>query len=471
MSENVKQLQQLEDPYLSARADDMEDLKKRMINRIQNRDSAGDLDVSELDTRKNAIIVADNLSPTQTIELDLNYVRGFITAEGGGLSHTAILAKSLGLPAIVNSPDCLQEINEGDLLVVDAAQGLIVVNPDEQTLQDYQQKLAELQQQNEKMRLLVNQPAQTRDGHKIALFANIGTEKDIALAKDNGAEGVGLFRSEFLFMGKKQAPSEEEQFLAYRHVVEQMDGNPVILRTLDIGGDKDLAYLEMAKEMNPFLGKRAIRLCFDKPEILHTQLRAAVRASAYGKLKIMFPMVISIEEIRALRTILDDVTRELRSQQVPIGSNIEMGAMVETPAAVMMAAQLIEELDFFSIGSNDLTQYMLAVDRCNPDISHLYNPLHPAVIRAIKQVVDCTHRAGKWVGVCGEMAACEKASMVLVGLGVDELSVSSPLLVNVKQTLSQYTRQELSSLAQQVANAATSEEIEGMINKLIKTAG
>lgn len=463
MQENIVQLQQLEDPYLRLRAEDMEELLKRMITNLNNGGDQDELEVSEEN-----IVIAENLSPTQTMQLDLKFVKGFVTAAGGGLSHTAILAKSLGLPAIVNAPECLEKITDGDLVVVDAAANSIIVNPDELLLSEYRRQLSQQQRVVEENKMLVKKTVRTSDGYSFGLFANIGSENDVDSVIANGADGVGLFRSEFLFMGKKNAPSEEEQFDAYRQVLERMDGKPVVLRTLDIGGDKDLPYMAMSKELNPFLGKRAIRLCFDQPELMTTQLRAAMRASAFGKLKIMFPMIISLEEVRELRSMLDRVTRELRDQQIPIGEKIEVGAMVETPAAVLMAGELIQELDFFSIGSNDLTQYLLAVDRCNSEIAHLYNPLNPAVIRAIKQVVDAAHNAGKWVGVCGEMASCQKASLVLVGLGVDELSVSSPAIPNIKREIGQYTKLQLTDLAEQVLSVATLGEIEALIDRLIQ---
>ena len=456
---NIEQLQQLEDPYLRARADDMKDLQKRMLNNLQD-----ELVTDENRLNENSIIVAENLSPAQTLLLDANYVQGFVTALGGGLSHTAILAKALGLPAIVNIQNDWRKIGEGDLLIIDADNNRIFINPDENTIENYQQRLQIQACKREKSESLLHQPAQTRDGHQFRLYANIGSDNDTDNAKKYGAQGIGLFRSEFLFMGKKSAPSEEEQFQAYRRAVEQMNGSPVILRTLDIGGDKDLPYLGLSEEENPFLGKRAIRLCFDQPELLITQLRAAMRASVYGKLKLMFPMIISVEEVRRLRAMLNSVIVDLENENIPLNKNIEIGAMIETPAAVIMAEQLIQELDFFSIGSNDLTQYILAVDRCNSEISHLYDPLTPAVVRAIKQVVDAAHVAGKWVGVCGEMAACSKASKVLVGLGVDELSVSAAAIPTVKLAICDYTLNELQELASQVVNVATRDEVETLLS-------
>ena len=475
LSDNIDQMQSLQDPYLRARSEDMQDLLKRLLSNLNGSQPELETSRSELVSGEHGtdnsntpyIIVADNLSPAETLLLDLEQVAGFITAEGGSLSHTVILAKSLAIPAIVNS-DQASKISQGDRLILDAIENSIIINPENEEIEQYQLKLAEQKELNQLIEKQRHTPATTRDGHPISLYANIGSDTEVEKAMNQGAAGIGLFRSEFLFMHSEQAPSETSQFEAYRNAVEQAQGKSVILRTLDIGGDKQLPYMQLKPEMNPFLGNRGIRLYFDYPELFTTQIRAALRASAFGKLKLMFPMVNSVEEVLQVRSMVKAEMDELSKENISFDDQIQIGAMIETPASVLMADPLIAELDFFSIGSNDLTQYLLAVDRCNSEISHLYDALSPAVLRAMKLVVDAAHRAGKWVGVCGEMASCEKAALILTGLGVDELSMSAGSIGLIKHNLSKYSQRELAQLADDCVEADTRKQIDELIGNLIK---
>ncbi len=460
MSNNIVALSQIEDEYLRARAADMDDLRKRLIRNLFSKPGETQTQAGLVASEGEPIIIfADDLSPAETLSLDLTIVSGFVTATGGGMSHTAILARSMGLPAIVGVNSLFDKVTSGNLAVLDGDNNAILINPEKAILCDCEARRATQVEKQKALKELKDLPAQTTDGHRVELAANIGTDNEVEGVLENGAEAIGLYRSEFLFMGQKSAPSEEIQFNAYRAVLEKMEGKPVILRTLDVGGDKHIPYLKLEEELNPFLGKRAIRLCFDDSKLFNAQLRAALRASAFGQLRLMFPMVISVEEVRKLHGIIEELKQDLRSENIAFDENIKIGAMVETPASVMIARDLIEELDFFSIGTNDLTQYILAVDRCNTEIAHLYNPLTPAVLKAIKQVIDATHDAGKWVGICGELAATENAALLLVGMGLDELSMSASAIPRVKSAIRNCSQTQLTELAERVLSLKTAVEI------------
>ncbi len=459
---NVSMLEELDDPYLRERVADIKDVGRRMLKNLLGIPVTS---LEEID--EGSIVIADDLTPSDTSQIDLERVWGFVTNVGGRTSHSAIMARSLELPAIVGAKVATDRIQNGDQIVLDAINNKVLVNPDAAALDYYKTLQKQLDEERKELAKLKDLSCETLDGKAFEVCANIGTVKDVEGADRHGAEGVGLYRTEFLFMDRTHMPTEEEQFEAYKAVAEAMSGRPVVIRTLDIGGDKELSYLDLPQELNPFLGWRAIRMCFDKPEILNTQLRAIFRASAFGKLKIMFPMVISVEEARRLKGMVASVKAELNGEGVSYDDDVEVGIMVETPAAVMIADLLIEEIDFFSLGTNDLTQYVLAVDRGNEMIADLYDPMAPAVLRSIKRVIDCSHKAGKWTGMCGEMAGDERAALILAGLGLDEFSMSATSIPRVKKVLREQRFEALQELAGKVVNQATTEDVKAAIDAFI----
>ncbi|MFK0573678.1 phosphoenolpyruvate-protein phosphotransferase PtsI [Endozoicomonas sp.] len=458
---NIQLLETLEDAYLKERAADFRDVGLRLVKNILGIRIAGLENLEE-----NSIVIANDLTPSDTAQLDLDKVIGFVTDIGGRTSHSAIMARSLEIPAMVGCHNATTTILHGDPLILDAVNNQIIVNPTEEQLTAARAQQDALISARNELAKLKDLPAVTLDGKHFELCANIGTPKDVEGVLRNGAEGVGLYRTEFLFMDRNSLPSEEVQFQAYREVAESMQGMPVIIRTLDIGGDKDLPYLDMPKELNPFLGWRAIRMCLDRPEILLTQLRAILRASAFGKLRIMFPMVISVSEVLQLKAHVEQARQSLRDQGIAFDEQCELGIMIETPAAVMIADQLIEELDFFSIGTNDLTQYILAVDRGNQNIAHLYDSFSPSVLRAVKQVIDASHAAGKWTGMCGEFAGDERAALILAGLGLDELSMSAPSVPMIKKILREQNSEQLKSLAEQCLKARDADTVRSLVDSI-----
>ena len=455
---NIQLLETLEDAYLRERAADFRDVGLRMVKNILGIHIYGLENLEE-----NSIVIANDLTPSDTAQLDLDKVIGFITDIGGRTSHSAIMARSLEIPAMVGCQQATTAILHGDQLILDAINNQIIVNPSEEQLTAARAQQDRLISVRNELVKLKDLPTVTMDGKHFELCANIGTPKDVEGVLRNGAEGVGLYRTEFLFMDRNTLPSEEVQFQAYREVAETMQGKPVIIRTLDIGGDKDLPYLDMPKELNPFLGWRAVRMCLDRPEILQTQLRAILRASAFGKLRIMFPMVISTSEVKQLKAHVEDAKVSLRAENIAFDEQIEIGIMIETPAAVMIADQLIEELDFFSIGTNDLTQYILAVDRGNENIAHLYDSFSPSVLRAIKQVIDASHSAGKWTGMCGEFAGDEQAALILAGMGLNEFSMSAPSVLKIKKVLIKQNCKDLAELTKQCLNAQDADEVRRIV--------
>ena len=460
---NIAMLESLDDPYLRERVADISDVGRRMLKNLLG------LDVSSLeDIADGSIIVAEDLTPSETSQLDLEKVCGFITNLGGSTSHSAIMARSLELPAIVGAGVATERIHNGDQLVLDAINNKVLVNPDDKALAYYTDLQVRQEEEYKALAQLREKRCETLDGQGFELCANIGTVKDIEGVHRHGAEGIGLYRTEFLFMDRAQMPSEEEQFQAYKAVAEAMKGHPVIIRTLDIGGDKELPYLDLPKELNPFLGWRAIRMCLDKPDILERQLRAILRASQFGHLKIMFPMVVSVEEVRRLKAVLENVKHALLSEGIPLDAQVDIGVMIETPAAVMIADLLIQEVDFFSIGTNDLTQYVLAVDRGNEKIASLYDHFSPSVLRAIKRVIDCSHQAGKWTGMCGEMAGDERAALLLAGLGLDEFSMSATAIPRIKKVLRHQHYPDLKLLADNLMQQTTAEEVKRLLDQHLK---
>ena len=462
IDQQVEMLSEIDDEYLKERAGDIRDIGNRLIKNILGMHIVDLGDIAE-----ESILVAYDLTPSETAQLNLEKVLGFITDIGGRTSHTSIMARSLELPAIVGTNDVTARVNTGDYLILDAVNNRVYVNPTQAEIDELKTLEAKLAEEKAELAKLKDLPAVTLDGHKVEVVANIGTIRDCEGAHRNGAEGVGLYRTEFLFMDRDQLPSEEEQFIAYKEVVEAMEGRLVVLRTMDIGGDKELPYLNLPKEMNPFLGWRAIRIALDRREILRAQLRAVLRASAFGKLAVMFPMIISVEEIRELKSVLETLKAELRAEGKAFDENIQVGVMVETPSAAVNAKFLAKEVDFFSIGTNDLTQYTLAVDRGNELISHLYNPMSPSVLGLIKQVIDASHAEGKWTGMCGELAGDERATLLLLGMGLDEFSMSAISVPRIKKLIRHVNYQEVKALADEALQKPTATEIEQLIQAFL----
>ena len=462
IDQQVTMLSEIDDEYLKERAGDIRDIGNRLIKNILGMPIVDLGDINE-----ESILVAYDLTPSETAQLNLEKVLGFITDIGGRTSHTSIMARSLELPAIVGTNNVTEQVNTGDFLILDAVNNRIYINPTQAQIDELKALEAKLAEEKAELAKLKDLPAITLDGHKVDVVANIGTIRDCDGAHRNGAEGVGLYRTEFLFMDRDQLPTEEEQFIAYKEVVEAMDGRLVVLRTMDIGGDKDLPYLDLPKEMNPFLGWRAIRIALDRREILHAQLRAVLRASAFGKLAVMFPMIISVEEIRELKSVIEILKAELRTEGKAFDENIQIGVMVETPSAAVNAKFLAKEVDFFSIGTNDLTQYTLAVDRGNELISHLYNPMQPSVLSLIKQVIDASHTEGKWTGMCGELAGDEHATLLLLGMGLDEFSMSAISVPRIKKLIRNVNFQDAKALADKALQQPTAAQIERLIEEFL----
>lgn len=418
----------MDDEYFQARAADMKDISERVINVLAGGSQAKISD-------EPSIIVAEDLAPSETVQFDKSKLLGFVTRLGSSNSHTAILARTMNIPALIQVD--IQEEWNGKPAIIDGFTGTFYVDPESEVLKKYQAKRAELEEKKKLLATQKGKPTVTKSGKSIKLFANIGSVSDLPSALENDAGGIGLFRSEFLYLESDTYPTEEEQFKAYRMVAETMGGKKVIIRTLDIGADKQVDYFDMEKEENPAMGLRAIRICLTRPEIFKTQLRALLRASAYGNIAIMYPMIISVEEVRKIKAIMESVKAELDEAGIPYG-DVEQGIMIETPAAVMISDLLAEEVDFFSIGTNDLTQYTLAIDRQNAKLDAFYNPHHEAVLRMIEMVVANAHKAGIWVGICGELGADTELIEQFLEMGVDELSVSPTFVLPIRQMIREY---------------------------------
>lgn len=452
-------LAEIDDEYLKERAGDIRDIGNRLLRNILN------MHIIDLgDIQEEVILVAYDLTPSETAQLNLDKVLGFITDIGGRTSHTSIMARSLELPAIVGTNDITARVKTGDTLILDAVNNQIHINPSDEALAEFKAIQERVAAEKAELAKLKDLPAETLDGHRIEVAGNIGTIRDVDGVLRNGGESVGLYRTEFLFMDRSELPSEEEQFQAYKEIVEVMDGKQVVLRTMDIGGDKELPYLNLPKEMNPFLGWRAVRIGLTRREILDTQLRAVLRASAFGKLAVMFPMIISVEEIRELKAIVAELKEQLRAEGKAFDENLQLGIMVETPSAAVNARHLAKEADFFSIGTNDLTQYTLAVDRGNEIIAHLYNPLSPSVLNLIKQVIDASHAEGKWTGMCGELAGDVRATALLLGMGLDEFSMSAISVPHVKKLARSINYADAKALADEALAQPTATDIEKLVN-------
>lgn len=456
-------LEELDDEYLKERAADVRDIGKRLLRNILGLSI---IDLSAI--QDEVILVAADLTPSETAQLNLKKVLGFITDAGGRTSHTSIMARSLELPAIVGTGSITAQVKNGDYLILDAVNNQVLVNPSNEQIEALRNLQAQVAEEKAELAKLKDLPAITLDGHQVEVCANIGTVRDVEGAERNGAEGVGLYRTEFLFMDRDALPTEEEQFAAYKAVAEACGSQAVIVRTMDIGGDKELPYMNFPKEENPFLGWRAVRIAMDRKEILRGQVRAILRASAFGKLRIMFPMIISVEEVRALKKEIEIYKQELRDEGKAFDESIEIGVMVETPAAATIARHLAKEVDFFSIGTNDLTQYTLAVDRGNDMISHLYQPMSPSVLNLIKQVIDASHAEGKWTGMCGELAGDERATLLLLGMGLDEFSMSAISIPRIKKIIRNTNFEDAKVLAEQALAQPTTDELMTLVNKFIE---
>ncbi len=454
----IEALSRMEDELLRERAADVRDVCGRVMNRLRGVET---VDLSQL--RDECIIIAADLTPSDTAQLNLEAVRGFVTEIGSRTSHSAIMARSLDIPAIVGVGPDIRKIQAGATVVMDASEGLIVVDPNPEELALVREKKAKHDKRKAELAQWVNRPTVTLDGHRIELAANIGNLEDVRKALENGAEGIGLFRTEFLYMGRSVLPTEEEQFNSYKFVLEKMAGKPVVIRTLDIGGDKELPYLDLPKESNPFLGQRALRLCLERQDVFRTQLRALLRASRYGNLKIMFPMIAVLDELLEAKRILEEEKQKLMASGVEVASSMEVGMMIEVPSAAISADMFAKEVDFFSIGTNDLIQYTMAADRMNETVSYLYQPCHPAILRLIRSVVDAARQEGKWVGICGEMAGDLTAIPLLIGLGVHELSMSAGSILPARELIGQLSRTEWETLSKQALSMRGQREVQSFV--------
>lgn len=453
----------MEDEYLKERAADIKDVGNRFIRNLLGVEAQ---DIGNLS--HNVILVAHDLTPSDTALMDKKHVQGFATNVGGRTSHTAIMARSLEIPAVLGLYDITEKVQNNDIMIIDGTIGKVIVHPDEKTIAEYRNKVQQYEEHKAALKNIAKLPSVTLDGKRVEIVANIGGAGDVDSVIEYGGDGVGLFRTEFLYMDRDRLPSEEEQFNAYKEVAEKLKGKPIIIRTLDIGGDKKLSYLPLQEEMNPFLGFRAIRLCLEMRDLFKTQLKAILRASTNKNLLIMYPMISSIDEVVEANKVVNEAKCELRSQGIAFDEKIKCGVMIEIPSAAMTADILIQEVDFFSIGTNDLCQYTLAVDRMNEKISNLYQPFHPGVLRLIKNVIDASHCAGKFTGMCGELAGDPAATLLLLGLGLDEFSMSASSLLPVKKIIRNTSMEEAKKIAEHALTLKTSAEIQEYCGRALK---
>lgn len=461
----TEMLKAMDNEYFAARALDVQDVTDRVLRIL--------LGVAESPTEgltEPSIIFSDDLTPSDTILLDKTLVMGFCTAEGSSTSHSAILARGLGLPAVAGAGKAVLEIANGTRIILDGGKGLLLIDPDEDTVKDYRNRMVRVKSIREEALQHANEPTTTLDGKAVEVAANIGNVSDARFAIENGADGVGLLRTEFLYLERTSLPGEEEQYQAYQQILAVMGKKPVVLRTLDAGGDKEISYLGMPSEMNPFLGERAIRLCLTHPELLKTQMRAALRASVGHNLKIMFPMIATLDEVRKARAILEECQTELIAENIDFSEKVEIGIMVEIPSAAIMADHLAKEVDFFSIGTNDLSQYTLAADRTNARVAHLSNAFQPAVLRLIRDVVRAAHAYDKWAGMCGELAGEPLAAPILIGLGLDEFSMSPPMVPLIKQVIRNLNAEDMRGLAHEALNLESPEDIVDLVKTRVPLA-
>ncbi|MGZ9797526.1 phosphoenolpyruvate--protein phosphotransferase, partial [Mycoplasma sp. 4013] len=450
----------IDDEYMRERVADIKDVLKKLLFALNNIEEP---DLTSINSE--VVIVAEDLSPSQTVQLNKKFVKGFVTNIGGPTSHTAIMARSLAIPSVVGTNSVMEYTKNGDVIALDGSKGTVIINPTEQEQKVYLKAQTEYQEYLNKLKNLKGKTSQTTDFHHVELAANIGSPKDLQDVLDNDAEAIGLFRSEFLYMDNEHWPTEEEQFLAYKEAVQKMNGKRVVIRTLDIGGDKTLKYFAFPKEMNPFLGYRAIRFCLQNPDIFKTQLRALVRASEFGKVAIMFPMITNVDEFLAAKELYNQAYDEVyvTNKNIAAKDKIEVGMMMETPAAAVLSDMFSKYADFLSIGTNDLIQYSMAADRMNENISYLYQPLNPSILRLIKHIIDGGHKHGKWVGMCGEMAGDRNALPILLGLGLDEFSMSANNILASRELVNQLSYKQMQQLAQKAIECENQEQVQKLL--------
>ena len=453
----------MDNEYMRERAADIRDVSKRVLAHLLGVELPNPSMIDE-----SVVIIGNDLTPSDTAQLNKEFVQGFVTNIGGRTSHSAIMSRSLEIAAVVGTKSITHEVKQGDMVIVDGITGDVIIDPTEDEFIAYQNKRERFFEDKKELQKLRDAETVTVDGEHAELAANIGTPDDLYGVMENGAEGIGLYRTEFLYMGRDQMPTEDEQFEAYKKVLETMKDKRVVVRTLDIGGDKELPYLNLPNEMNPFLGYRAIRLCLDQQDIFRTQLRALLRASAYGKLNIMFPMVATIKEFRDAKAILLEEKDKLTSEGQEVADDIEVGIMVEIPSTAALADIFAKEVDFFSIGTNDLIQYTMAADRMSERVSYLYQPYNPAILRLVKQVIEASHKEGKWTGMCGEMAGDETAIPLLLGLGLDEFSMSATSILKARRQINGLSKNEMTELANRAINCATQDEVKELVHHISK---
>ncbi|EDH0915122.1 phosphoenolpyruvate--protein phosphotransferase [Listeria monocytogenes] len=456
----IGMFESMDNEYMRERAADIKDVRKRVLSHLLGVTIPNPALIDE-----EVVVVAADLTPSDTAQLNRNFVKGFVTDIGGRTSHSAIMARSLEIPAVVGTKEVTASVAKNDIVIIDGLEGNVIIHPTEEQIAHYEKIKSDFALQQAEWDKLKNEKTVSKDGVHVELAANIGTPNDLEGVISNGGEAVGLYRTEFLYMGRDNFPTEEEQFEAYKAVVYGMDGKSVVVRTLDIGGDKTLPYLELPEEMNPFLGFRAIRLCFANEELFRTQLRALLRASVYGNLKIMFPMIATVNEFRQARDILLDEKAKLKAAGTEVSDSIELGIMIEIPAAAVLADQFAKEVDFFSIGTNDLIQYTMAADRMNERVSYLYQPYNPSILRLVKMVIDASHKEGKWTGMCGEMAGDQTAVPLLLGLGLDEFSMSASSILKSRSLIKRLDQSEMVKLAEEALNKSTAEEVVELVEK------
>ncbi|EAF3661796.1 phosphoenolpyruvate--protein phosphotransferase [Listeria monocytogenes] len=456
----IGMFESMDNEYMRERAADIKDVRKRVLSHLLGVTIPNPALIDE-----EVVVVAADLTPSDTAQLNRNFVKGFVTDIGGRTSHSAIMARSLEIPAVVGTKEVTASVAKNDIVIIDGLEGNVIIHPTEEQIAHYEKIKSDFALQQAEWDKLKNEKTVSKDGVHVELAANIGTPNDLEGVISNGGEAVGLYRTEFLYMGRDNFPTEEEQFEAYKAVVSGMDGKSVVVRTLDIGGDKTLPYLKLPEEMNPFLGFRAIRLCFANEELFRTQLRALLRASVYGNLKIMFPMIATVNEFRQARDILLDEKAKLKAAGTEVSDSIELGIMIEIPAAAVLADQFAKEVDFFSIGTNDLIQYTMAADRMNERVSYLYQPYNPSILRLVKMVIDASHKEGKWTGMCGEMAGDQTAVPLLLGLGLDEFSMSASSILKSRSLIKRLDQSEMVKLAEEALNKSTAEEVVELVEK------
>ncbi len=460
----VGMFESMDDAYFKERAADIKDVSFRLLCNILGLTIP---DLTAID--EEVVIVAEEMTPSDTAQLNKKYSLGFVTEIGGKTSHAAIMAVALGLPAVVGCTGIMSSCKHGDKIILDAKEGDVIINPTDEQLKEYEEKRVRFLEEKAALQVLLDKPSITVDGHQVELVANIGSPKDMDNVIANGAEGVGLYRTEFLYMeSTEDFPSEEDQFKAYKVVLERAEGKRVVVRTLDIGGDKKLPYFEFEPEMNPFLGYRAIRLCLDRKDIFKTQVRALLRASVYGKLAIMFPMIATIDEFKSAKQFVLDTKEELKAEGVAVSDSIEIGMMVEIPASAVLADEFAKYADFFSIGTNDLIQYSMAADRMSEKVAYLYQPLNPSILRLIKMTIDGAHSQGRWCGMCGEMGGDPMAAPVLLGLGLDESSMSASKILPTRKIITSLNKKEMEELANKALKCHTEPEVSELVKAVLK---